>query len=201
MERTIDGYTIEYPDHDGDRFITDIFQKGEYQPVLDKTNIVLDIGAHVGTFSFWIYKYAKRIWAVEPNPDNFDFLMKNIARNKLTRITPVHAGLWFETGEKYFQKAGSSGGGIITDSGTVPVKVFSLPDFVKEYRLPRIDIIKCDTEGAEQNIFCNDDCIDIVKGVNAVVMEHGNERVHQFFRELGFEVERYGRGLTVCRKP
>jgi FkbM family methyltransferase len=62
---------------------------------LEKDDIVVDIGAHVGIFAILValmYPEAK-VYAFEPLPANFYFLQKNIARHKVDNVVAVNKGL------------------------------------------------------------------------------------------------------------
>jgi len=67
----------------------------EYLPDWDwirKTDVVIDIGAYVGTFSVlaaWLAPRG-RVFAFEPNPENFGFLSKNVQANGLDNLVPYH---------------------------------------------------------------------------------------------------------------
>lgn len=191
-------YEMEYPDNDGPRFVEDIFYKGEYDQALANWN-VLDIGAHIGLFSLRVYPFAKHIWAVEPDPINFQCLVNNIAQNKLNNITPINAALWNKTGTQMFNSRGSSGSGHISDRGDIEVKTYTLNDLVDEYKIPKLDLIKSDTEGAENTIFYQTSSARILGWASVVVCEHATSDTSDFFRALGFSTVAEG-VITVWKK-
>lgn len=128
-----------------------------------KTNdIVLDVGAHFGFFSYYALKHgAKRIYAFEPNPYVFKILEK-------------HAEMWDRKVIKVFNLALYSFEGILklkipknkTLHGLatvedlkkqkeiieLKVKCTTIDKFVKKNRIKRIDFIKIDAEGSEKEI-------------------------------------------------
>jgi tRNA wybutosine-synthesizing protein 2 len=71
-----------------------MFSKGnlyERQRLLESINnneVIVDMFAGIGYFSLGIAKHAKKVYAIEKNPEAFKFLKENIILNKLTNITP-----------------------------------------------------------------------------------------------------------------
>lgn len=53
---------------------------------LDKKDIWLDAGAHIGTFSLSIHEKVDKIICYEPNNDNFYILEKNIKKNSIKNV-------------------------------------------------------------------------------------------------------------------
>lgn len=74
----------EYYETDETRFLLDHI---ELQP----NEIILDIGANIGWYSLlFAKKFPKnKIFAFEPEPKNYDFLLENIQLNKLENIVPI----------------------------------------------------------------------------------------------------------------
>ncbi len=81
--------------------IAEIFNERVYRVTKDHLagpGVVVDVGAHIGTFSLFVSALgANTIYALEPNPDNFRQLEKNIALNNLEQlIYPIQVALWPE---------------------------------------------------------------------------------------------------------
>src|SRR5579885_1432959 len=69
---------------------------GEYDYLLDnitKGDIVLDAGANVGIFSILASRKAHKVIAIEPDPENYGYLLKNIEANHAENIIPVNIAL------------------------------------------------------------------------------------------------------------
>jgi len=123
---------------------------------IQKTDTVVDIGAHIGAFSIFAAKRASKgkVFSFEPVPGNFALLRRNIESNRLANIVPINKGISDATTSReiclrntgmhsfYLNKCGEK----------TTVEVTSLADFVHEYALPRIDFMKIDCEGAEYEI-------------------------------------------------
>jgi FkbM family methyltransferase len=122
-----------------------------------ENDIVFDIGAHIGFFSYFaLQKGAKEVYAFEPNPYVFEILKKH-AEMWSDKIKPFEIALYSSNG---FQEL------LIPNPLTlestlvlkkiggekVKVKTMTLDSFVKEYNVERVDFIKIDAEGSEREI-------------------------------------------------
>lgn len=129
---------------------------GEYDVSYNNNKpIILDIGANVGAFSKWAkYRWSEAIiHAYEPLPQCFEYLTKNTEHLDNVHCHRVAVGSRSETRTIYY---GSLNRGMSS---------FDKGDYTKDYgidvqvigadTLPRADIIKCDTEGAEIEILEN----------------------------------------------
>ncbi len=129
-------------------------------------DVVIDAGAFIGlaTLKFASHYPNAHIVAVEPNPYIVDYLRLNIEMNKLgnrvviesaalasksgqgvlfvPKDSPVNASLYKEYAVKY-------GDG---DVLMVNVRLKTLDDIVRDYRLNRVDVLKLDIEGEEANV-------------------------------------------------
>ncbi|VVC03785.1 Hexuronic acid methyltransferase AglP [Candidatus Bilamarchaeum dharawalense] len=129
---------------------------------IKKSDVVVDIGAHIGFFSVMAGQMARegRVYSFEPNPDNFDLLGINLLMNNLGNVRPIHEAVTDRRGSiELFLSDKNTGGHSIYDYGDrtnrVVVSSTSLQDIVKQHQLDRIDFLKMDCEGAEYEIFRN----------------------------------------------
>ena len=123
-----------------------------------KSNIFIDIGAHIGFYSILTSDYFKQVYSFEPNFRNYQKLSKNIRQNKLEKkIRTFNYGL----GEKQQKLKGISAnkGELIQTSGFSislnnktgeDVLILKGDDVIK---LVNEDItLKIDVEGYEYNV-------------------------------------------------
>ena len=130
-----------------------------------ENDIVFDVGAHIGFFSYFaLQKGAKEVYAFEPNPYVFEILKKH-AEMWSDKIKPFEIALSFQNGEVelfVYEKIGL-GSTILQNrensslkfnryNESIRVKTMTLDSFVKEYNVERVDFIKIDAEGSEREI-------------------------------------------------
>jgi len=163
-------------------------EKDEYAPprelpvAREEVRTLLDIGANVGVTALYfsqVYPNAQ-IHAFEPAPDNFAVLEKNIANCARIRAHNFGLGAKDETLELFASDNPVNFGGYslhATGSDTTrktTIRVRAVAEVLAELSLPRIDVIKVDTEGAEWDIITAFP-EDVIKGVQLIVGElHGN---------------------------
>jgi FkbM family methyltransferase len=54
----------------------------------------VDVGAYIGSYSLRAAKVGEEVIAIEPNPESFAMLMKNIKDNNFHNITAYNTALW-----------------------------------------------------------------------------------------------------------
>lgn len=138
------------------RFDALVTRYGLAQAPIEPGQTVIDIGANVGEVALWAAERGARVIAIEPDPLVYECLEFNTAG--IDAITPVRALLWHESAELTLnlssQDADSSvftpDSGI--NAGTVTMQARPLDDVLAPFGLDRIDLIKCDAEGAEPEV-------------------------------------------------
>lgn len=142
-----DDYEKEYSD-----FILKLLKDGD---------TVFDIGANAGYYSIFLGKKFKKakIYAFEPVPETFLMLKKNIRLNGLNNIKAFNFGFGNEekTAPFYFYKEGSGNASarkLNREEKNIVIncRIKRMDDFIEREKI-KIDLIKCDVEGAELNVF------------------------------------------------
>ena len=119
-------------------------------------DIVLDCGAHVGTFvSQALSRGAARVIAIDPDPTQVECLRRNFAKEiDEGRVTVVPKGVWSSEGMMTLSIGSQHSGvsSLVGEAGeeTVEVPVVRIDRLVAELGLARVDFIKLDIEGAER---------------------------------------------------
>ncbi|MBS3148525.1 FkbM family methyltransferase [Candidatus Woesearchaeota archaeon] len=119
---------------------------------------VLEIGAHIGTFTILASKKAKKVYSFEPYPENFNLLKENLALNKITNVAPIRKAITEKNGtsELYISNINTGSHSIFPKSekdNSVTVETTSLPDVMRTHKIKKIGLLKVDCEGAEYPIF------------------------------------------------
>ena len=123
---------------------------------LDKKHSIIDIGAWRGTMTLYACQLARHCYAVEPDPISFNALKSNIELNSeiQDKITVCNAAIFSHTGLVNLSARFAFDQSITStikryDSYNIKIPSFTLPDFVKKYKIDDCNFIKIDTEGAE----------------------------------------------------
>lgn len=118
---------------------------------LSANSVVLDIGANAGEFAHVCGRYQARVFCFEPDPKVFACLQRNIA--DLPAVSAHDAVVWNTDGDIDFalapERADSS---VFADGPRIRKSTVTLEAFAREKGLSRIDLIKCDAEGAEPEV-------------------------------------------------
>lgn len=129
---------------------TYIFEQYKHAPqvVVRPGDVFLDCGACFGDVGLWAVQCgAKKVYAFEPEPENFSFLERNIEKFAVPgTIEPVKLAFGQEKGFLNFTSNTSSSR--FTRDGEIRVEVSTM-DLWRQERGVRPDFIKMDIEGAE----------------------------------------------------
>lgn len=160
--------------------LEEIYFRGEYESVVseltDSPKLIVDLGANVGySLRYWLQHFPEAtVIAVEPNAENARLCRMNMqAGGHEDRVVLVEGcvganervvHLETQYGDWAFHMVEGTSGAAIG----IPVK--TVPQILKcAGALPPIDLIKCDIEGAEAELFSN--CADWINRVRNLVVE------------------------------
>jgi FkbM family methyltransferase len=145
-------------DGHADQYLNHLSQGGEEnflafaRQYVNDGSTVIDVGANIGFVSavFSVVNPGGKVYALEPGDLNFSFLTKNIEVNNLTNVVPFKLAASNKNGFSTFHE--NSAWGYLEDrQGTT--EVITLDDFVEKENLQRVDLIKVDVEGFEDQVF------------------------------------------------
>ena len=180
----------------------EIFESGEYRPILRwnlPTNAtIVDLGGNVGLASayFGSVLAASRIVVVEPDHGNCQTIgrtcEKMIADGRLKVVEAFAAARDGSSGIDRNARswAFKMAAGKADDAGE-KIACVSVPTLMRDCGIETIDLLKCDIEGAEAELFA--DCKAWIDKVGHLVVEtHAPFKIAQLFRYLdaagwGFE--------------
>lgn len=184
--------------------ILEIWAYHVYTPpdvTIKPTDIVFDIGAHIGTFSIFAARAASHgtVYSFEPIPENFNILQENIKLNRVTNIQLIPFAVTDQKGEKNLLISASSPGvgSFYQDHGTKQrVSSTTLSSFIQDNHIPHIDFLKMDCEGAEYDILfhCPQPVLRSIKKISMEYHDLDQKRNHppliSFLQKHGFIVEK-----------
>jgi len=171
-----------------DRFFFEIFVTGVY-PVIQSAKIVVDVGACNLEYSIAVYPHAEKIFAIEPHPQRAIDIDGAIKRHGLNKIIACPFALASRSEMRKFGGLSNYGGSCLDrDDEWVMVKTLTMNDFMGEYGIEHVDVLKVDVEGAEKEIFNGDFPYEKVDNIFFEV-HAGADGVAEILKEKGFEID------------
>jgi FkbM family methyltransferase len=124
--------------------------------------VFYDLGANIGLFTLLAARLVGsrgKVFSFEPDAQTAARLRRNIEHNGFENVTVVEAGVWSSSGTLNFVMGDPSspdrglGRFVAGENGAAgtPMRCVSLDDFMES--APPPDVIKCDVEGAEAEVF------------------------------------------------
>lgn len=167
--------------------------------------VFIDVGAHIGKWSVFVAKQSPgvQVFALEPNPETFSFLVQNIRLNNLqTYIQSINVGVYDKDGTMPFSANAELPAVSKLDvshksSNSIDISVRRLDSLCGEYGIAPEDVrlIKIDVEGAE---------LGVIDGVRGCLMDTQNIRlICEIFNEdtqkqIDALLRGYGFTYTAC---
>jgi FkbM family methyltransferase len=123
---------------------------------ITNTDIVIDIGAHIGLFALFASQFCKngKIYCFEPVKENFEVLESNLILNNIKNVIAVNAAI-STSNEKitiYLNEDESGHSMYVTGTKKIQVKSFTLQNVFDSNKLEKCNFIKIDCEGEEYKI-------------------------------------------------
>lgn len=164
---------------------------------------LLDVGAHVGLFTLMAKALnpGLKVFALEPEGDNWALLRNNLAANGLGDVKVIKAALAGASGPRRLVLEADSINHYLEAPGseeayrkTEKVDALSLGDFFRRYRVEELGLIKLDIEGGEYEVFEGAAPEDLSRVRNVILEyhdlpEHDHRELERLFRSRGFSVQ------------
>lgn len=171
--------------------LKDTFAMGIYNADINvPPTVIIDLGSNIGTTAIkYLLLYPQaHVYAFEPDPANLESLRLNTQAfgNRLTIDTRAVAGVskehrLFYTGSVRHWSSSLVDRSATATDGTISVPTVSLNDVLQEYGLNQVDIIKCDIEGSEYEVFAS---FTQFEKVRCIIGEFHPALVKQSFEEF-----------------
>ena len=181
----------------------------EYEPYVKKNLLLnegdtfVDVGSHIGTYAIRASKIVGSrglVVAIEPDPENFAILTRNIALNNLQNVQAFNFAAWSQKDKlRLFFGESTTANSVSNDwgRGYVWVQAMSLDEILHGLNIAKVDFVKIDVEGAE---------LDVLKGFTGfmeknkpcIIVEIWEEdktrfeEIRAFVEEKKYDMERIG---------
>ncbi|MCX8178143.1 MAG: FkbM family methyltransferase [Candidatus Bathyarchaeota archaeon] len=187
-------------DFDAVAFFLEIFQDRVYEReyCITSSDVVIDVGAHVGMFTLKAAEKARLVIAFEPNKENLRHLYKNTRGKDNVIIVPKALGK--SKGSAKFLQLKRSGTGQLAYltkppdgavKAIIEVDVDTLDNCIKSFGLRDVSFLKIDAEGAEVDILKGgEETLRMIKHIAMELHYQGEAKeVAEFLKERGFRVK------------
>ncbi len=177
----------------------EIFREEIYEIEIKNENpVIVDIGAHIGLSTIYFkQKFPKsKIISLEPHPENYEILEKNIFENNLKNTYIIKKAICLKNCKKtmYYDETNLSTtsfkkgawDGKEKNQKEIEVECITLNELINE----KVDILKLDIEGMEYEILLNSR--SALKLVSNLIFEYhfvkknNLEKLFKFLKTIGF---------------
>lgn len=176
--------------------------------VVEKDNVIIDVGAHIGTYTIPLALQVGnngKVIALEPNDKNADILEKNISINKLSNIILVRKAAAKQIGILNLKLTSDPMLSMInsgTDIDTTSVKTTDLDSLVDNSSIMKVNWLKIDAEGFE---------LEVLEGAKKtlrrfspnIIIEsrlENQERMKKILEEYGYNVKFLAGEYFIAKK-
>jgi FkbM family methyltransferase len=174
-----------------------VFILQDYRALAHKADIrvIIDAGAYVGYSAIYfaeLYPHAF-IYALEPEEENFQALQRNTRH--YPNIKAIQAALWKEDGFIEVHKGSGEQWAFQVHAAKTSrpdnIPAITIQSLMQQYRLPRIDILKMDIEGAESEVFEAPGCHEWLGSVRILAVELHDHLYPDSDRNFREAIQRY----------
>jgi len=171
-----------------------VFFQEDYKWLIkgEKDPIVIDVGGEVGdTALYFAIKGAKKVIVIEPFPNNYEYLIKNINLNNFQdKIKPINAMVGRENKKTTIVIPEEF---IVRDAkecqGGFEIEMITLSKLIERFNLKEA-LLKMDCEGCEYESILNenDETLKIFKRIQ-LEYHYGYEKLKEKLERSGFNVK------------
>ena len=139
------------------------------EPLLTKQDIVFDVGTNIGTIANWLANSTKHVHGFEPHPENIEMTRDQVKLRKTKNITLSQLALSKKPGTLQLHVKSFHGHHSLGDTAASPtvekidVEVETVDRYCSTHGIDRIDFLKIDVEGFED---------DVLEGATSMLKDH-----------------------------
>lgn len=126
---------------------------------LDEKSVFCDLGAWIGPVSMYASALCKKIYAFEPDPVAFPFLLRNLKLNAINNVIPDRRAIASTDGRRTMASFGGNLGDSMTsmiqtadEKKSIEVETVRWETWLKSVNPGRITALKMDIEGGEAEV-------------------------------------------------
>lgn len=139
-----------------------------------KKPLIIDAGANIGMSALWFtYKYPEAyIFAIEPDRDNYELLVKN-TQGQGGKIIPFFGGIWPRDAKLSIDNRNAGAQHFQTSESQIDTQdtfnAITVDKILSQFDIESLFIAKIDIEGSQKELF--EENTDWVKCTNLIVLE------------------------------
>ena len=151
---------------------------------LETNSKVLDIGAHIGSFTLYAATIAQgtKVFSYEPHPDNYHRLVENVRASGCTNVVTHNQAVSDKRskGRLYVNSSNTGAHTILEDldKDSVEVELVSIADVFDDNKIDFCNFMKMDCEGAEYPILLNTPT-KYLNRIGKIAMEYHESRARK----------------------
>ena len=155
---TVEAYSLKFVVDENAKFIVE----EDYEPFMKDVvklrpgAVFVDVGAHVGKYSFFASKQVGRsgvVVAIEPHPENMAKLKKGISLNALSNVVAVQRACSDYRGLGFLKEHELSAKHELSQENTrVKVEVDTLDRILPSLQIGKVSMVKIDVNGCEYEV-------------------------------------------------
>lgn len=184
----------------------EIYFEGVYIDIFNqkKDMTVIDVGANIGIVTQYMRDYAKKVYAIEPSPEHFEALKKNVEFNKWDNVETFECAISSIDGEAELSQfePNRTSHSIALDHGgkKVKVKTVRFDTFFAQNKIKEVDFVKFDVEGAEDMILRSEGFKNVADKIKAIEVEFhfpSFRELINYMIGLGYQARRYDSSAVI----
>jgi FkbM family methyltransferase len=156
----------------------EIFERQDYELLypVKEGDVVVDIGACLGEFTWKNMDKASQVYAIEPDTEKHEELDHNIG--DVSNVEVIKKAFHHSTGTYRFPFSGGGGETYVPSyegeeerlrEWGVVVDTINFKDFIKEYNLDKIDFLRTSCQGGEYSLFRDENLHFLKNNVRNIV--------------------------------